>query len=158
MSSAQQRIRDAAVEEAPVLSDLALRSKALWPYSDDFIEACREELTYTPAQLEDAQMVFRVVERGGVIAAFLALDLRPSGDGEVLALFVDPDCVRQGLGDLLWREAVRIGRERSVPALRLASDPYAEPFYARMGAQKTGEIPSHSIPGRVLPLMRFALS
>lgn len=158
MTDTSLTVRDARPDEAGLLSALALRSKALWPYSAQFIEACRDELTYTAAQLAHPEMVFRVAAQGDVVAAFCALDLRPAGDGELLALFVDPEHVRRGLGERLWRDAVATARQRDVAALAIASDPYAEPFYAKMGARKIGEIPSHSIPGRVLPQMRFVVS
>jgi hypothetical protein len=35
------------------------------------------------------------------------------------------------------------------------ADPYAESFYAKYGAERIGEAPSGSIPGRFLPRMRF---
>jgi len=39
----------------------------------------------------------------------------------------------------------------------LDADPGAEPFYARFGARRTGEVPSGSIEGRMLPRMAFVL-
>jgi hypothetical protein len=43
-------IRPARVDEAHLLSDLALRSKAYWGYSPELIEQCREELSYSEEQ------------------------------------------------------------------------------------------------------------
>ena len=150
------QIRDARAADAATLSALALRSKALWPYDETFIAACKDELTYSEAQLKDPNLVFRVAEIDGAIAAFAALDLRCAGEEEVLALFVDPAFVRRGLGQRLWDDAVRMAISRGVRALQIASDPYAEPFYAAMGARRVGEIASQSIAGRVLPLMRYS--
>lgn len=148
--------RNGGPADAAVLSALALRSKALWPYDEAFIAACKDELTYSEAQLEDRHMIFRVAEIDKVVAAFAALDLRKAGEEELLALFVDPLFVRQGLGQQLWRDAVRVATSRGVRALQIASDPYAEPFYAAMGARRIGGIASQSIAGRVLPLMRYS--
>ena len=44
-------LRPARVDEAGLLSDLALRSKAHWGYSPEFIERCRTELCYSKQQL-----------------------------------------------------------------------------------------------------------
>jgi len=38
------------------------------------------------------------------------------------------------------------------------SDPYAAPFYRRCGAIDVGLVPSDSIPGRLIPRLRFLLS
>ncbi|WP_067619878.1 hypothetical protein [Alicyclobacillus acidiphilus] len=77
-------VRSADPSEAPVLTDIAFRSKAVWGYDDHFMEQCRDELTIRP-------------------------------------------------------------------------DPNAEPFYLAMGAQRVGEVPSGSIPGRMLPLLQYLL-
>ena len=39
-------VRDAHATDGEVLSVLAMRSKAHWGYPDEFLAACREELTY----------------------------------------------------------------------------------------------------------------
>ncbi len=41
--------------------------------------------------------------------------------------------------------------------LSIQSDPHAEGFYLRLGARRTGEAPSQSIPGRLLPMLEFDL-
>ncbi|ASJ57233.1 hypothetical protein BP422_29235 [Brevibacillus formosus] len=38
--------------EASELSELAYRSKAYWGHSDEFMEACRDDLTLSPASIE----------------------------------------------------------------------------------------------------------
>ena len=42
--------------------------------------------------------------------------------------------------------------------LYIEADPFAAAFYERMGAVRVGEVPSASIPGRVLPAYRTDLS
>jgi hypothetical protein len=41
--------------------------------------------------------------------------------------------------------------------LLILSDPFAEAFYARLGAVRIGEGPSDAIPGRLLPLLEYAI-
>ena len=66
-------IRPARVDEARLLSDLALRSKAHWGYSAEFIEQCREELSYSEEQLRAEHMRFFVIESAQRVAGFYAL-------------------------------------------------------------------------------------
>jgi hypothetical protein len=44
-------VRQARLEELPGLSELCLRSKAVWGYDQAFLEACRSELTLLPEEL-----------------------------------------------------------------------------------------------------------
>ena len=52
------------------------------------------------------------------------------------------------------------GEVQGEPVARIAdiqADPGAVGFYERMGAERTGQAPSASIPGRVLPVLAFSL-
>ena len=42
-------LRPARPDEADLLTELCLRSKAVWGYDDAFMRACRAELTLSPA-------------------------------------------------------------------------------------------------------------
>jgi len=56
-------IRDAVPDEAVLLSDLAMRSKAYWGYSIEFMEACRQELTVLPSDIKSGRPHYSVAER-----------------------------------------------------------------------------------------------
>jgi GNAT superfamily N-acetyltransferase len=72
-------------------------------------------------------------------------------------LFVDPSVVRQGHGRRLFEHAADVSRGWGYAAMGFESDPFAEGFYARLGAKRVGSPPSELMPGRELPLMRLAL-
>jgi len=50
-----------------------------------------------------------------------------------------------------------LARTEGFLALAIHSDPNAESFYLSHGATRTGDTPSGSIPGRILPLLRLAI-
>lgn len=78
------------------------------------------------------------------------------GRAAVLDFFyLDPACIGLGYGRLLWRHAVAAARRHGHRRILIPSDPHAEGFYRAKGAHRIGEVPSGSIPGRFLPLMRF---
>lgn len=147
-------IRPARPDEAALLSDLALRSKGHWPYDAAFLEACRAELTLTPGYI-DTHPVYVCEEQGRVIG-FYALRDKPPG-GELDDLFVEPVAIRRGHGKRLFLHAVERAKDRGWSEMTIEADPYAEPFYLAMGAVRVGEVPSGSIPGRVIPLCRLSL-
>lgn len=147
-------LRPARPEEAADLSALALRSKGHWGYDAEFLEACRAELTWTEDDLSRATVV--VAERDGIAVGFLVL--AGAGDqGELDALFVDPPAIGGGVGSLLMDEALRLARAHGRRTLAIDADPGAEPFYLRYGARRVAEVPSGSIPGRLLPRLVIEL-
>jgi SAM-dependent methyltransferase len=147
-------IRRARPDEAGRLSDLAFRSKAHWGYDDAFMEACRDELTLT--QTEIATTAVYVVASGDDLLGFHQIkEFR--GEAELWNLFIEPQAIGSGHGKRLWHHAATLARAWGYRALIVESDPYAEGFYRAMGMERGGEVPSGSIPGRVLPKLRIAL-
>ncbi|GAA0454470.1 N-acetyltransferase [Actinoplanes capillaceus] len=147
-------IRLARVEEAGALSEVALRSKAYWGYDEPFLEACRAELTLLPGEVSSRRT--SVAEIDGRIAGFYTLDGQPP-EGELGNLRIDPEHLRRGIGRSLWRHAMGVARGLGFTTILIDAEPNAEGFYLEMGATTVGSTPSTSIPGRVLPRMRFDL-
>jgi GNAT superfamily N-acetyltransferase len=152
------RIRRAAVVEAASLSELAMRSKALWGYDARFMAMCRDELTVQPAAIESGEVW--VAESDGMVVGLLELvpdDGVEIQSADVRLIFVEPAHVRSGIGAALWRHAEARARVLGAATLTLDADPYAVPFYERMGMSVVGESPSGSIPGRMLPRLEKSL-
>ncbi|WP_339167385.1 GNAT family N-acetyltransferase [Brevibacillus sp. FSL L8-0520] len=144
-------IRSPRPEETPALSDLAFRSKGYWSYDDDFMEACRQELTITPAFLQTSHVF--LAEEAGNILGFYRLSVDETG-AELSDLFVDPAAIGKRVGKALWNHLMDTARSLSIDHFLIHSDPYAEGFYEKMGAVRIGDIPSTVFPDRRLPLMK----
>jgi GNAT superfamily N-acetyltransferase len=148
------RIRFAQEGELDELSELALRSKAVHGYSSEFLEACREELTVTPARL--ATETILVAEQSGRRLGFVAVAV--DGDSaDLMDLFVEPDLRGSGVGSQLFEAAVETARISGASRLEIEADPHAEVWYLSRGAERIGEAPSGSIPDRVLPVLELRL-
>jgi GNAT superfamily N-acetyltransferase len=143
-------IRRARQEESDALTSLALRSKAVWGYTDAFIERCRPVLTVTPEAIAEGRVFVAAID--GALAGVSVL--RPREDGiELGMLFVEPAMLRRGIGAALLDHARAEARAAGYEALEIASDPDAEAFYLRRGAVRIGEVPSEVDAGRLLPLL-----
>ena len=153
MKEPDVRIRPATGSDARALSDLALRSKAHWGYSPDFMEACRAELTYTADQIDAPEFVFAVAELSGSQVGFYALERLSTSRFNLTALFVEPDVIGAGIGRVLMRHATEIAANEDASDIVVQSDPNARQFYERVGARYDGETESDSIPGRYLPTL-----
>ena len=150
------KLREARPREAALLSALALRAKALWGYSREFMQACRAELTYSAQDLACGGFV--VAEEDGRIVGFYALAPVVDATVELEALFVEPKEVGRGLGRALIEHAK--ARAGSLGARRVVvqSDPHASRFYGEAGGVRMGSRPSGSIPGRMLPVFVIELA
>ena len=148
-------IRKALPEEAERLTELAMRSKASWGYDEQFMANCRAELTITEADIRAHQLF--VLESDGAVVGFCALQDRGGDEGELADVFVEPGRKGEGHGRPLVEHAKEAARARGWHSLRVEADPHTVAFYSRCGARQVGTVPSGSIPGRRLPLMKITL-
>ena len=72
-------------------------------------------------------------------------------------LWVDPEAIGHGYGRIGFERACDIGRTWGKGVLELEADPHAELFYLHLGCERVGMSPVTSVPGRSVPLMRYAL-
>ena len=150
-------LRPAVAGDEAKLSALALRSKAYWGYSFDFMESCRDELTYTADQVESPASIFMIAELGGKSVGFYALEELSSGKLDLKALFVDPDHIGTGIGHALMTHARDVAARTGATHIVVQSDPHARAFYEHIGAVHVGEEESDSIAGRYLPTLVISL-
>ncbi|MCC9306354.1 GNAT family N-acetyltransferase [Kitasatospora sp. RB6PN24] len=148
------RVRPARPTEAAELTALVLRSKRHWGYDEAFMAAVRAELTVTPGQLVPGRAL--VADRDGVLLGFGRL-AGTAPEGELEMLFVEPTVIGQGVGKRLYHQLLELARSAGFTSLTIDADPNAADFYTAQGAVRTGETPSGSIPGRMLPLLTVRL-
>lgn len=149
-------IRRARNGEASLLSELALQSKSHWGYDNEFIDLCRQELTYSDEQL-NAHHAY-VAELGSDIVGFYFLVIQCARECELEALFVRPKFIGQGHGRQLLNHAKNVAKECGMETMRIQGDPHAERFYLAAGAKQIGRKASSSIEGRSLPLFSIAIA
>ena len=147
-------IRAPTIDELSGLSDLCFRSKAVWGYDEEFMEACRGELSFDPRDLQLTPIA--VAEHDGKpigVAQVKVVD----DEADLLKLFVEPSALRSGTGKALLAWATDVAKKLGATRLIIDADPDAAPFYRRMGAYDVGEAPSGSVPGRMLPRLAMNL-
>jgi len=148
------KLRPARPDEAELLTELCLQSKAVWGYDETFMRACRAELTLTAADFAHSSL--QVAVDGERVAGVVQVAV----DGEnadLGKLFIAPQALREGVGAKLFEWAAHTARERGARYLWIEADPDAAAFYRRQGAVDAGTAPSGSIPGRLLPRLKLKL-
>lgn len=149
-------LRPATARDAFQLTALSLRSKSHWGYSDEFIEACRSELSISADQINRENSNFIVAEICDQIVGYCCvMHQRWDAHFELDALFVDPPYMGRGIGRRLLTCALDKVNELGGTILVIQSDPNAEDFYRSFGGRLTGTRESGSIPGRHLPVFEI---
>lgn len=137
------------------MTDLCMRSKAVWGYDDEFMRACLAELTLTPSMMRTS--CIRVAELDGYVVGVVRVTVKGKL-AELDKLFVEPTHLRFGIGRKLFEWAQTTARDAGATTLTIEADPGAAEFYRRMGAVDDGLAASGSIPGRFIPRLKLTLS
>ena len=125
-------LRDAVPPEAAALSAIALRAKGHWGYAPEKLAIWRDEfLTVSPEYIQSNHVW--VAADGQQAVGFAAVT--QYGDEAILEhLWVLPDYIGHGIGKRLFLHVAA-----TIPAFVFTSDPHADAFYRKMGAQPIGD-------------------
>ncbi|MBK1876782.1 GNAT family N-acetyltransferase [Pelagicoccus mobilis] len=139
-------------EEAKILSEIAVRSKGYWGYSQEQLELWREGLSTSPEYI--AANSVRSIWHGQQIVGYFSIV--KSSPPLLDNLWLLPEVIGKGVGKQALTEIKTLAAQLGLSELIIISDPDAEGFYLHHGAIRIGEHPS--IPqGRMLPKLRLTI-
>ncbi len=147
-------LRHACPSDLPVLTELALRSKAYWGYTEAFVEACRNEFVANIDAAEPGQIAVGYV--GNKPIGFVQVEIKER-TAELMMLFIEPTHIGKGYGGRLFQWAVAKSTDAGATRMMIEADPYAAGFYEKVGAHRIGTVPSVSFPDRGLPWLQLDL-
>jgi GNAT superfamily N-acetyltransferase len=137
-------IRRAAVDEASVLTTIALEAKRHWGYPEHWIKHWESDLTVSPDFIRDNHVY--VAEADGKVRGFYALcvsgEKERAHKAELEHMWVSPGYIGTGIGKELFLDAMERAAALDVRDVELSADPNAAGFYTRMGAMQIGEVDS----------------
>lgn len=141
-------------EQAARLTQIAHAAKSYWGYPAQWIELWHNQLTITAAYIQE-QAVYAAEDEEGVLVGFYGL-LHEAETATLDHLWVEPRSLRSGVGRALFAHAVQMAAEAGATRLEIESDPNAEGFYHKMGAETIGEV-TYELEGmpRSLPLLAY---
>jgi GNAT superfamily N-acetyltransferase len=150
------QIRKATIADAATLTAIAHAAKRHWGYAEQWFDVWHEALTIAESTVD--QMPVFVADLDGQTVGFYALETN-GNDLWLEHLWIVPDLLGRGIGSRLFAHAVDVARTSGAKWLTIESDPYAEGFYLRMGARRSGTVsaPMPGAPDRCLPVLAYAL-
>lgn len=146
------QIRMATPSDADMLTEIAHAAKRHWGYPESYIEIWKNDLTLTADFLSDHPVYIACIDNQ--IAGFCAI-IGDTADREVEHFWILPKYMGYGVGRRLFKHMLNAQTENGAQSIRILSDPYAEGFYQKMGAETIGAETSSVISGRSLPVMRY---
>jgi GNAT superfamily N-acetyltransferase len=148
-------IERANPEDAPVLTEIALASKAYWGYPQRLLDLWQVTLTVYPETIRN-QQVYLIRQSGAPIAFYALIGHPPALDLD--QLWVLPEWIGKGLGRELVEHALQSAALLGAARVDVQSEPHAEGFYLHMGARRVGEF-VYMLEGeqRILPKLVFDL-
>lgn len=145
--------RPARLEEAEILSEIAISSKGHWGYPEHMLRLWRKDLRIEEKYI--AGNVVRTIWLDSELIGFFAITL--SKPSELEHFWLLPEYIGKGFGKIAFMEVINEFRIRNIIEFFIVSDPNAEPFYLSRGAIRVGEV--ESIPqNRFLPKLKFEIN
>jgi N-acetylglutamate synthase-like GNAT family acetyltransferase len=146
-------IRRATVDEAALLTTIALDAKRYWGYPEHWIKHWEADLTITAEFIRDNYVY--VAEHEGTVRGFYALCVFGE-QAELEHMWVTPESIGTGIGKELFLDAMERAAALEVSGVEISADPNAAGFYERMGAKQIGEIDA-SMDGQPRKLPRLKI-
>jgi len=130
-------IRKALPEEAAALSHIAVTAKAHWGYAQEQLELWgREFLMISSKYIREHHVWVACIQL--VAVGFSGISIHES-EAELDHLWILPAYMGQGIGAQLFLYTAKRIQEMGYPEMVFTSDPHADGFYRKLGAEKIGD-------------------
>lgn len=152
-------IRPAAITDSEALTNISYAAKRYWNYPKEYFDIWENELTITPAYIQNNKVYVAEVD-GQIVGYFSLVEVKDDfRAGKVFIkkgfwlehIFILPGYIGKGIGTQLINYLKSLCQKLCIDKIRILSDPNAKGFYEKIGAQYMGESPS-SIMGRTVSL------
>ena len=133
------------------LTEISFVSKKYWNYSDEWMEIWKDDLTIIENFITN-NYVYHLENDVNEIVGFYAF-VKFDNYIELDSLFVSPEYIGKGFGNLLMTDFLSKVREIDFNHKKLKAEPFAEIFYKKYGFETVELQLSSKIENRYLPIM-----
>ena len=142
------------LSDAKKLTQIALKSKAFWGYSEEQLQLWTDELTVSEKMIQE-MIVCKFISDNQIVG-FCILNQPQEKSIELEFLFVLPSFIGKGIGNQLIHHAFSQAKKAGCHQIHLVADPNAVPFYQSKGFKIVDKKES-LIFGRSLPILQKEL-
>jgi N-acetylglutamate synthase-like GNAT family acetyltransferase len=141
----------ATISDVRQLTEIALKSKSFWGYSNELLESWRNDLTVTSKMISKCT-VFKFLVDDQIVGFYILNPLKEKSI-ELEMLFVLPEFIGKGIGKQLLQHSFEKALKLKVNSMTLLADPNAITFYESRGFYEVDKKES-TIPGRFLSVLK----
>ena len=141
----------AKAEDAKILTKIAIKGKSYWNYPGEWTKLWIEDLTITPAYINNNQVIKLIHD--SEIVGFYSLEYKDT-QLHIGHFWILPEYIGQGFGKNAFFDLQSRSIEMNEHVVKVISDPNAEGFYIKLGAKLIRSIET-AIPGRKLNELEF---
>lgn len=145
-------IRRAKVEDANILTSIAINSEAYWGYDEDYMESFKD--TYRVSENYISNYPTFLIEDDEEIVGFYGILMNERETG-LEYFFIDSKHIGKGYGKLLWSHVIGTAKSLDIKEFEIVTSPEAIGFYTKLGAIKIGEVESLVKVGRKIPRLIY---
>lgn len=145
-------IQEAHPSDNKVLTNITIKSKAYWGYSNEQMDLWSEALTVTKAYIETNSVYKLIID--DLIIGYYSFYYENENTVRLDNLFILPAYIGKGYGELLMEDLLSRLATMKIKRIVLHADPNAETFYLKFGFATTGQL--ENVTGdRYLPVMEL---
>ena len=141
-------------EDNIILTEITIRSKAYWNYSEEQMQKWHVVLTISAEYISENE-TYKLVSNEQIVGYYSFIKENNS-IVKLDNMFVAPEFIGKGYGKILMNDFVEKIRLTDTQKIILEADPNTETFYKKFGFVVIRKLQS-SIAGRFLPVMEMTL-
>lgn len=149
------KIEKAIKSDSTSLTELTIRSKAHWDYSEEQINNWRDDLTVSEAYIA-LNEVYKL-SNGNLLIGYYSFFKVNDTEVKLENLFIEPKFIGKGFGKLLMTDFLKRAQKTKCDCITLDADPNVEQFYQHFGFKTIGQLET-AIKNRFLPIMKLSLN
>lgn len=147
-------IRSVRINEAEILTNIAIKSEAYWGYDFEYMEKFKKIYKVTKEFISNNPTF--IIEDDDNIVGFYGI-LNEKNETALEYFFIEPNFIGKGYGKVLWSHMINNCKCIRIKEFEIVTSPEAKEFYIKMGAVQIGEIESLVKKGRKIPQLMYRL-
>lgn len=147
-------IVQSSIEDNEILTEITMKSKAYWGYSDEQMRNWSELLTITKNYIETNNVFKLIIDN--LTVGYYSYSYLNEEEVKLDNLFILPNYIGIGLGKLLMNDFLNRIKNTGRKKIIIDSEPNVEKFYELYGFIKIGQIET-TIKNRYLPIMELKI-